>query len=218
VAQSPHDSPAQRFRRVIAAVLSELLPEIAGRRHLPFRAKVKAVVPVAAGKSTALKPLYTATLQPLRADGSEDDSQPILANVPIQALWVGGGAAMFRLPEIGSTVRVAFDYGDPRLPVILGAVTEGQVVPEAAVGELVIGQSATAGIRIKPTGAIQILLTPGAKISLGNGTDELLAIIDEALAYVETQIDFSNGGGNTGPPTTAAILTALRLRLATLKA
>jgi hypothetical protein len=217
VAQSPHDSPAKRFRRVIAAVLGELFPEIAGARHVPFRARVLAVKPVAAGVSTLAAPGYTAMLQPLRMDGSADDAAPILYDVPIQALWAGNGAAFFRLPEPKSIVRVAFDYGDPSLPVILGAVTDGQTVPDAAVGELVIQQSASASIRIKATGAMALRLTPGAKLSAGNGVVELLAVLDEFMGYVESQITFSNGGGPTGPPNNAALLTAIRAKLAALK-
>lgn len=217
MAQSPHDSPSKRFRRVISAMLGELFPEIAGARHVPFRARVLAVKPVAAGVSTLAAPRYTAVLQPLRVDGSIDDAQPVMMDVPIQALWAGNGAAFFRLPEVKSIVRVAFDYGDPSLPVILGTVTERQTVPDAAVGELVIQQGPTASIRIKPTGAMVLRFTPGAKLSAGNGVVELLAVLDEFIGYVESAITFSNGGGPTGPPNNAALLTAIRAKLAAIK-
>lgn len=68
-------------------------------------------------------------------------------------------------------------------------------------------------VHLKANGNVEILVDSGYTISIGNGTDEVLALIDDSLTEVITSlkflrdtITFSNGGGPTGPPTNGAIL------------
>lgn len=63
----------------------------------------------------------------------------------------------------------------------------------------------------------EFLVAPGVKIGIGNGTDELISILHEFVEYVEQTITFSNGGGPTGPPKNALVLTEIKTRLENLK-
>ncbi len=66
-------------------------------------------------------------------------------------------------------------------------------------------------------GALEIRLTDGVKVAITNGTVELLTILHGLLDYLETTVTFSNGGGPTGPPTNASLLTTIREQLEQIK-
>ena len=66
-------------------------------------------------------------------------------------------------------------------------------------------------------GALALVVSPGTRLYMGNGVDELLTVLDDTLSYIESSITFANGGGPTGPPSNASLVTALRARLANLK-
>ena len=66
--------------------------------------------------------------------------------------------------------------------------------------------------------ALALQVTPGTPVYIGNGTEELLTLVDEVLDFFINTVNFSNAGGPTGPPTNASVLEALQVRLNTLKA
>lgn len=193
------DSAAARLKRIFRSLLAELLPEVARGRHVPFRAKVLSVQPMAAGRSDALTPRYVATVKPLAPDGQEDPRRPAIAGVAIQTLWAGpSGEGLFRLPGVGSIVRVGFDYGDPSLPVILGVLTEGQQVPAAALGELVIQAGPATWIRCKADGKVVI---EAPEIWAGDGATEPIPLGTQLRAWLDAHVHLGNLGGPTSPPT-----------------
>lgn len=65
--------------------------------------------------------------------------------------------------------------------------------------------------------ALEVQLASGTKIAVTNGSVELLSVLHEVVEYVEQTITFSNGGGPTGPPTNASILSTIKAKLEQLK-
>lgn len=64
--------------------------------------------------------------------------------------------------------------------------------------------------------SVYLHLRADGKIELGDGTNELLKIMNDnltevinALKYLRDTITFTNSGGPTGPPTNAALLTPI---------
>lgn len=60
---------------------------------------------------------------------------------------------------------------------------------------------------------LRVIVPSGIKISIGNGTDELLSLLNDnltevinALKYVRDTSTYSNGGGPTGPPSNGNLL------------
>lgn len=82
-------------------------------------------------------------------------------------------------------------------------------VPKVVLEEGAVLLYSSAGGVIKA----KFLLNPDGKFSLGNGTDELLSLVNDnlteviiSLKFLRDTITFSNGGGPTGPPTNGTLL------------
>ena len=169
---------------------------------------------------------HLATVQPLikaktRTEADFQDLAPI-QRVPV--MHPRTAAAAILLPvAAGDPVTILFS--DRALGRWKAGDAVNPVIPEAArMHDLsdcwAIPGGYPTGKPLAPSnpGALDIVLEPGTKVAVGNGTDELVQLLHDLMDYVETKITFSNGGGPTGPPTNAAALLApIREQLENLK-
>lgn len=211
-------SPHEKWREAIRRTVLDLFPELERGLHLPIRAKVVAVLPVAAGGSSREHYGYSAAVQPLRPDGSEDTGRPIIPDVPLPKIWGGpGGRGIYALPAVGSIVRLAFDYGDPTLPHIAAVLPEGEDNADAMLNELVIRWSSTSEIRMKPDGTVAITSATGVLIggadnaqALGDGLKGCLLAL---IAQVKALCTASTTMGSVLAPTILAELALLEVAI-----
>jgi uncharacterized protein involved in type VI secretion and phage assembly len=83
-----------------------------------------------------------------RADAAVEEAT---AWAPVAVGFTGDGAGAFLIPDVGARVVLSFLQGDPRYPVVLGALWDGKAaVPESLPGDAVDRWSFTgkAGTRI----------------------------------------------------------------------
>ncbi|MFL5496210.1 MAG: phage baseplate assembly protein V [Gemmatimonadales bacterium] len=102
-------------------------------------------------------------------DGVEDQDGPVWARIAVPC--AGDNRGTFFVPDVGDEVLVAFLHGDPRFPVVLGALWNGgTTAPERLGGDgkrvdrwTIVGRrsSRIAIVEDKPGEATIALSTPG---------------------------------------------------------
>ncbi|WP_410586167.1 VgrG-related protein [Amycolatopsis sp. lyj-23] len=116
---------------------------------------------------------------------------------PVALAGAGAAAAAVFLPEVGDQVLVAFEFGDPRRPYVLGGLLTGKSKPDLG-GKPVLtrGHTSTVAWRglVSPNGnrlAFHDERTPGAKptptkgeIVLGTQRGDVALVIDQIAGTV----------------------------------
>lgn len=68
----------------------------------------------------------------LAFDGVADQDAPLWARVAVP--FAGGDRGAFLLPDVGDEVVIAFIAGDPRLPIVVGGLWNGNAAPPETLG------------------------------------------------------------------------------------
>ncbi len=146
------------------------------------------------------------------ADGIAGQDGPIWARVAVP--FAGGNRGAFFIPDVGDEVVIAFLAGDPRAPVVLGSLWNGQDTAPDAIGGS--GQSVDrwtmtgkAGTRIgiveQPASSATInLSTPGGLAGTFTDQDASIQINDSS----QTTIRIDSSGITINAPTAQVQITA----------
>jgi len=195
---------------------AELAQKAGGRQVWPIDGKV-----VRQGKTGGR---YTVDVQPTKADGSVDDSWPLLADVPVGTLMgtYTDEVGCFFTVENDTAVVVSFRRGDPSLPYVSDIFSE--VVPDLS-GIYWMIKTRNTRIGVDPSrnffiesldGAASITLNlNGLKVVLGGGEIKLGEGAAESLVLGDTFIaEYLNHthptpAGPSGKPTTTRVLADL---------
>lgn len=137
------------------------------------------------GAIEELRQRYCVDVQVLLPDGSDDNSWPVIPEVPLPIIWGGSNTGIFCAPAVGAVVRVGFEYGDinrPYVESISGLRGEAPTRPE---GGLLIRKGDNE-IRIAGDGSITI---KGPRVSVGPGTMHAAVLGDKIRDAVNGLID-----------------------------
>jgi len=146
------------------------------------------------------------------ADGITGQDGPVWARVAVP--FAGGSRGAFFIPDVGDEVVVSFLAGDPRAPIVLGSLWNGQdSAPETIGGS---GQSVDrwtmtgkAGTRIaiveQPASSATIsLTTPGGLTGTFTDQDASIQLNDSS----QTMIRIDSSGVTISAPTAQVQITA----------
>ena len=100
--------------------------------------------------SDRYRPRLAVDVQPLTPGGKADPSRPVLRGLALPHAWAQG------FPEIGTRVRLGYDYGDPTHPYIGDVLSEGRELPPITPRERHMDLGEGAFIRRDPAGNIRI--------------------------------------------------------------
>lgn len=161
------------------------------------------------------------TVQRRGVGGAETLNLPIIPQVPV--CHPRTAAASVVLPvKPGDLVTLLFS--DRALDRWKYGTGEDPVPPDADRAHdltdcwaIIGGYPAGAPYSPQYPDALEVQLAAGTKIAVTNGAVELLSVLHEVVEYIEQTITFSNGGGPTGPPTNASLLTTIKAKLEQLK-
>jgi hypothetical protein len=182
--------------KVFKTIILEIFPEMGGY-HFPIKAKVVKVYE-AAGKVGEFNKQYSVDVQPLKPDGSNDDSQPVIPDVEVPVIWAGPNRGIFCLPVKGAIVRIGYYYNDPSYPFVDAILAEGFDVPEHALNSIVVQHSD--GTRIEIDKNKNIYLSTPEKIFLAGGGHPI-AFADVIKVVFDGHTHPDAQGGSTGAPT-----------------
>jgi hypothetical protein len=176
------------FRNLIFRACPELI------FNTKIRARVVAVHETG-GSVSNFKPLYSADVQPLLTDFSDDPDQPVIPDIEIPVLWSGPDRGVYCLPAINSIVRLGWYYGDPSQPYIDSVLGYGFNCPDHPPNTMIIQHSDGTKIELGQVSLIQIL---AATVELAGSAHPV------AWGDIVKQIFDSHthpvGSGNTGAP------------------
>lgn len=154
----------------------------------------------------------------------DEESKDVSAlNVPLFYLGGSNGALFFELVQ-GDELLVAFsDKTLENWKPTSGTVPQGIGNPvkdsiNHAIAIPIISAHKAAGVISPPVNSAAVALRskPGGKVEIGNGTDELLNLLNDNLTDVITALKFlrdtitftaASPSGVTGPPTNGAVLS-----------
>jgi hypothetical protein len=182
----------RELKKVLRKVFLSIFPEFGGY-HFPIRAKV-VKVHESGGQVREDDHRYSVDVQPLKSDGSVDDSAPVIPDVEIPIWWAGPARGVFCLPVVGSIVRVGFYYYEPAYPYVDAILPQGFNIPEHPTGSLIIQHSDGKRFEITPTG--EVLITMDTTIN-GNLTVSGAGQISGSVKVGES-VDVSGSISATG--------------------
>lgn len=151
--------------KVIKTIILSIFPELGGY-HFPIKAKV-VKVHEDGGRIGEFNKRYSADLQPLKPDGSVDDSQPVIPDVEIPVAWAGPQRGIFCLPVVGAIVRLGYYYNDPAYPFVDAILGDGYDIPAHALGSIIIQHSD--GTRVEIDKNKNVNITTPAKVNFVGG-------------------------------------------------
>lgn len=118
------------MEKAVSRVLMRKYPELQSGWHLPMWAKVTDILtPLAAETVTEETPVYSVSVQLLKANGEEDKDVPILDDVLLPVPAGGVQRGFWSKPSIGTIVEIAFAYGSPANPFIRSILPHGLKLP-----------------------------------------------------------------------------------------
>jgi uncharacterized protein involved in type VI secretion and phage assembly len=146
------------------------------------------------------------------ADGIADQDGPIWARVAVP--FAGGNRGAFFIPDVGDEVVLAFMAGDPRFPIVLGSLWNGQdTAPETIGGS---GQSVDRWTITGKAGTkIAIVEQPASaatiKFSTPGGLSGTLTDQDGSIEFInsdQTSVRIDSSGVTINAPTGQVQITA----------
>lgn len=203
------DDPRE-LKKVLSALVRAAIPELI-QIATPIRARVVRIHE-GSGKERDESPIYCIDAQPLAPDGSDDASWPDLPQIDLPVLWAGPDVGVYCPPDVGSVVRIAFEYGDRSRPFVVGPVGLGSEVPAHPVGTLLIragdalvrvrrdaaGEVSIEAANVRVKGTAQVLVE-GPVVHLGgSGGDAVVRQQDLLTALNALTLPVS--GAVAGPP------------------
>lgn len=121
------------MEKVIERVLMRKYPELKSGWHLPMWAKVTDIQkPLAGQTATEEEPIYTVSVQLLKANGKEDSDVPVMEDVLLPVPAGGEQRGFWSKPSKGTIVELAFAYGSPAHPFIRSILPHGLKLPNMA--------------------------------------------------------------------------------------
>jgi len=118
------------MEKAVSRVLMRKYPELASGWHLPLWAKVMDILTPLAGETvTEEVPVYSVSVQLLKAGGEEDKDVPILEDVLLPVPAGGVQRGLWSKPSVGTIVEIAFAYGSPAHPFIRSILPHGLKLP-----------------------------------------------------------------------------------------
>ncbi|WP_438461944.1 hypothetical protein [Marinomonas sp. PE14-40] len=137
------------MEKAVTRVLIRKYPELQSGWHLPMWAKVTDILtPLAAETVTEETPVYSVSVQLLKANGEEDKDVPILEDVLLPVPAGGVQRGFWSKPSIGTIVEIAFAYGSPANPFIRSILPHGLKLPNMAETDQRWQQSEQAYIQV----------------------------------------------------------------------
>ncbi|MBJ7536940.1 hypothetical protein [Marinomonas transparens] len=121
------------MEKMIERVLMRKYPELKSGWHLPMWAKVTDILtPLAGEKVTEEVPVYSVSVQLLKANGAEDKDIPVMEDVLLPVSAGGEQRGFWSKPSVGTMVEIAFAYGSPAHPFIRSILPHGLKLPNMA--------------------------------------------------------------------------------------
>ncbi len=118
---------------IIERVLMRKYPELKSGWHLPMWAKVTDILtPLAGEVITEETPVYSVSVQLLKANGEEDKDVPVMEYVLLPVPAGGEQRGFWSKPSKGTIVELAFAYGSPSHPFIRSILPHGLKLPNMA--------------------------------------------------------------------------------------
>lgn len=160
----------------------------------------------------------------------DDESKDVSAlNVPLFYIGGSNGALFFELVEGDELLVVFSDKTLENWKPTSGTVPQvnGNPVKDSINHAIAIPiiSAHKADEVISPavnSAAIALRSKPSGKVDTGNGTDDVLNLLSDILAeaikgfkYMRDSSTYSNGGGPTGPPSNASLLSPIITNLET---
>ncbi len=180
--------------KVFKTIILELFPELGGY-HFPIKAKV-VKVHEAGGRVGEFNKRYSVDVQPLKPDGTTDDTQPVIPDVEVPVAWAGPQRGMFGLPVVGAVIRLAYYYNDPAYPFVDAILGDGFDIPDHPLGSFIIQHSDGTRFEIDPSKNFN--MTTPAKINFVGGAHPV-AFADVVKAIYDGHTH-PCGCGGTGAP------------------
>jgi hypothetical protein len=185
----------RELKKVFKKVFLAIFPEFGGY-HFPIRAKV-VKVHQSGGRVREDNHRYSVDVQPLKSDGSVDDSAPVIPDVEIPVLWAGAMRGVFCLPVVGSIVRVGFYYYDPAHPYIDAILPQGFNIPDHPADSFIIQHSSGKCFEITSDGQVQITMDTTINGNLTvSGSVKVSGSVDVSGSISATG-SIMDGGGNS---------------------
>ncbi len=164
-------------------------PEFGGM-HLTRVGEIVAIAdPLTEEEATdRFRPRFAVDVQLLTPDGEDDPDQPILEGLALPTFGTGDGRGVFAFPDVGTRVRVGYDYGLATHPYIAAILPEGRFLPTLKPGEILIQQQDGCAIRFDPDGNLSIT-TNGALTIDAHAIEVEADLVEETLGQVTRTID-----------------------------
>jgi hypothetical protein len=118
---------------IVERVLMRKYPELKSGWHLPMWAKITdTLTPLAGETVTEETPVYSVSVQLLKASGEEDKDIPVIEDVLLPVPAGGEQRGFWSKPSKGTIVELAFAYGSPAHPFIRSILPHGLKLPNMA--------------------------------------------------------------------------------------
>jgi hypothetical protein len=137
------------MEKIIERVLMRKYPELKSGWHLPMWAKITdTLTPLAGETVTEETPVYSVSVQLLKANGEEDTDVPVMEDVLLPVPAGGEQRGFWSKPSKGTIVELAFAYGSPAHPFIRSILPHGLKLPNMAETDQRWQQSETGYIQV----------------------------------------------------------------------
>lgn len=155
-------SPLQKFEQIVRQVMNKVIPAVESNFSRIVYGRIEKVN-TSWGRVGVDSKGYSADIQILKQDLSEDENIEIIKDVPMDITVYGTTTVIIGKPVPGMIARVGFMYDDPGYPFIMSITAEGETLPLALNKSLVevMLEHTHLGNMGAPTSNIQATIPPG---------------------------------------------------------